>query len=1584
MKKTLLSIPVHRPVATSMFFLALALLGTFSWFKFPIELIPASSGEQLYVKYYRPSSDPGVLEREILIPLESRIKQLPGITKTWGEITGSSGALSIEFEPGSNYRIRELELRRIAADLVRSQPEGTVIRVSSQDTSALSRYVMSIQVLGGGDSNALRDLVKEQIQPQVEAIESVSQVFVFGGANREVTVLLDPNRCAELGVKMTQVSDALRRSVGEIVYLGNTKEEHRRISVLIDDRPEDLTALGNIRVTPELPVLINHVAEIKMSTAPQQSVSRVNGQPSVSLVVFQDQGANVVQLGQKLRKKLASLRQQFKRYSLDLVISFDASQKIEEQLSHLKKLATAGFIIALLVLYLFLRDVRAVAVVAIAVPMSLLVAGALLYLSGYSLNLFTLFGLVIGVGMLVDNSIVVHEAVQRNLERGVVSDVAATAGIQRTVRAIITASSTNAIVFLPIIYIQEIPLSVRLVLENIVPAILFPLAASLLVAIGLVPLLAQKLAAPAILARMQSRAIDRQYSNNNATRNPARELFSALIKDALRHPSKWVIGVFAIVLLTIIFALPWVLVQSISQPAADAEQVRIEVEFDGGGSLDAANQLFRRLERSALNLKGVQRVESNYQEDLGTLTVYLEPLENNSQNVNAAEVRRVINSAVRGLDNIQLQLMDTNSNNTVSATGTSGADSDSSQIAISGPNMAQLNRLAEQLKAKLLSSTLISSVTVNSHKSREEFFIQTDPSALAAHQLYSENALETLISIGREGLQMPRGFNSTSSREIPIYVRRIDYNKSNILKKINNLPVLTGQGVLSLSELADSKRSIPPLAIAHQNGRRELRVAYRLSEIAPKTGPERKALEKQIENHMNNTYMPEGYTIELIGSVDSTDWFKLVFIPILLLLYALLAISFESLTLPILILITVPLTIFGSVWALFIAGLGVNMMAIVGVIVLLGLTVNPAILLVDRMQQKLRVNTFSEGKAAMAAARERVRPVLMTSCTTIAGLWPLAMTSGRGLEIWPPFATVVMGGLVTSTLLTLLVIPIGFVLLARIDKIILDFGPWKSMSIPTITAVLVLPLILGGHLESFGWQVVTTTMTFVAVFMLFVRLFYRQKEIEINSDNMVVETRYLSKIYGQRGPLIKALQKFITLSRQQKLKPIIEYRETLLAHILLSSASIYLVIKLQSIFWQITFAYLTGFFILNTITNLNRLLNLSSSINVIKPNLFSKIFNEQNFKFILPWLILSILTTYNIFLPALGGHQILMHWTIVVLLILITSVLQLGRSHAKLINQGTMALKIKTGRLQSFRTRWRKFCLNILAMDLPNHEFTALSSINFRAESGLIGILGPNGAGKTTLIRLLASVLDSSAGTIYYANVEKRKIGHKLAKLIGYLPQEFGLPDHLTAREYLNYFALLYEVGTQSERELRVSELLEDVGLAQNQNQKISSYSGGMRQRVAIARTLLLHPPFIIVDEPTAGLDPRERIRFRNLLAKLAKKRVVLFSTHVVEDVEAACDRVIVLKSGSIVFDGKPEKLAELAKNKIWQVILPPLQVNQFGKQHNIVNQLLNQDNKINLRILADDKPHQQANVVESSLEDGYFQLFNEVVSEDE
>jgi ABC-type multidrug transport system ATPase subunit len=288
---------------------------------------------------------------------------------------------------------------------------------------------------------------------------------------------------------------------------------------------------------------------------------------------------------------------------------------------------------------------------------------------------------------------------------------------------------------------------------------------------------------------------------------------------------------------------------------------------------------------------------------------------------------------------------------------------------------------------------------------------------------------------------------------------------------------------------------------------------------------------------------------------------------------------------------------------------------------------------------------------------------------------------------------------------------------------------------------------------------------------------------------------------------------------------------------------------------------------------------------------------------------------------------------------------------------------------------WRRFSRTCFGLDLPREEVQALSGVAFRATRGMVGILGPNGAGKTTLLRMLTGILEPSVGTVTIGGVPIQRLKRFLARWVGYLPQDFGLPKDLTAREYLDYYALLYELRPADRRRERVDQLLVEVGLGERSDEKIGGYSGGMRQRVAVARTLLRLPPVIVVDEPTVGLDPRERIRFRNLLSRLAEGRVVLFSTHVVEDVEVACERVIVLARGRVVFDGEPAGLAAVAEGKVWVVTLQPGAEKELSKDTLLVDQVPEADGALRSRLLSVERPVAQAAAAPPTLEDGYLWL---------
>ena len=608
-----------------MFFLGIVMMGAVAWQRMPVELFPALAGDRLFVTFSRPGSEPQVVEREILLPLQARVAALPGVSESWAEIRGSSGRYQVRFEPGADLKVRELELQRIAAALQRAQPRGTRVVVSSFDTSLLASFAMMVHVLGPGgeDRNALHDLVEERVAPRFASVSGVSQATTGGGAGRQVTVAVDPDRVAALGVTTEAVTESVNRNVGHLRYLGQLESGAGRMPVLLDGRPPGLHSLGEVRVDPERPVLLRHVSDLGYGSGREEVRFRVNGQPAVGVIVFQEEGANLVRLGRRLRARTAELQQELRPLGLDLVVGFDAAELVEDQIARLARLGASGFAIALVVLFLFLRGWRAVAVVAVAVPVSLLAALAMLYLAGQSLNLITIFGLALAVGLLVDNSVVVYEAVQRRLERVRAPTPRSGDGLRRTVgpssrpaRPPPSSSCPRLVDFDDVL--------VRELIEVVGLSYPAPLAASWWSRWGWCR--CSRIVWPR-RPRCGGLAVARP-----APRRPrglvapdrARLLFGGVVAGALRRPPAWIAGTAAAVLATLVIAVPWVSVQTATQEAPEADSVQLSTRFSAGqGSIEAASQAMGRLERAVLDLEGVDTVEAMVREDGGSLTVQL-------------------------------------------------------------------------------------------------------------------------------------------------------------------------------------------------------------------------------------------------------------------------------------------------------------------------------------------------------------------------------------------------------------------------------------------------------------------------------------------------------------------------------------------------------------------------------------------------------------------------------------------------------------------------------------------------------------------------------------------------------------------------------------------------------------------------------------------------------------------------------------------------------------------------------------------------------------------------------------------------
>ena len=1583
----LLGLPVTRPVATAMFFIAIVLLGAIAVQRMPVELFPKLEGDQLFVNFYRSGSTPEFIEREILIPLESRIATMPDVKETVAQIRGSSGNMQISFQLGTDIKIREYELGRIAADLQRQQDRGTTsIQVRRNDTSGFSEFVMTVQLVAHDrDKNMLFDIAEHLVAPRLASVNGISQASASGGGGRQVNIIVDPSRAAGLGVTTENVTDAVRRNMGKKEFIGSVEDEDGRTDVIFDGAIRALSTLENARVSSDTPLRVSHLGEIEFGHAIEESLFRVNGQAAVGIHLFKEQGANLLTLGRELVERVDAIRNELRSLGVDLIITQNGAESIQEQVDRLSKLGLSGFAIAMLVLFLFLRQWRAVAVVGIAVPVSVITALAALYLLGFTINLITLFGLALSVGLLVDNSIVVYEAILRSIERGIDPFEAAQAGVRRTVRAIAAACLTTAVVFLPIAIVDLDSAFVSQLMTVVAVSMLLPIGASLLVAVGLVPLLAHRLAAPAALKRAEAKRARRELKGGLIAPDRSRIMFGGFVASALRQPPAWITGTIFVLIASTLFGIPAVMTISGDTEAENADEVEFAARFSRGvRNLEAGSQMVAKLEVDLLNVQGVERVETVVQEEGASLTVHLVDIDERPPDLTVSKIRGVVEKAgkrVWGLD-----VMRPGEESFAKRGEGGGGRRDYSarfrgaarEVVISGPDSRKLHTLGEDIEERLESMSYIGGAWVSSSRGMEEIWIQPRQRALEAFGLTLAEVFPVLNLAGSEGVRMPNGFTMNSGREIPVNIERVDArDPTTARRELSKFRLRTAAGVLPISTLAETRRMPPPPVIVHKDGRREMTVQYRLSYSAPDSGSARDALVDEIEEIIRAMPRPAGYTIELPVDTEVTSTAEKLLLPILLLLFLVLAMTFESLTLPVLVLLALPLTVIGATWSMVLAQTPMGPMAIAGIVALAGLTVNPAILLIDRMQQKTRVG-WSPGAAALGAVKERTRPVLMTAATTIAALWPLALTTGRENEIWPPFAVIVIGGLVTSTILNLVIMPVGYIMLNKVDRLFGRAGPWLVVGWLGSTIAIMTPLVMTDVIESLFWQIITALLVgsalLAAVILLFRRSEYPEPTYTDGTPELVVS--YLRKIYGLPGTIrrtLNAQREFANavvkaggkvFSRGETMERIIVFG--LLAA---GAASLGWLAERGAVvllFWFIGVAFAT-----RILYELRKHFGGVDERGEIDAGRI-----VGTLAYLLPWAMLAGYAYVKHYQPYAENELSTtnLFWIIAAAILLLIG--QLVRLSAVRQARGKLEDRVTTGMLKIPRTLIRKVARTIGGMDLPKEQVNALTSVSFSVKRGMIGILGPNGAGKTTLLRQLAGIIEPTRGSIRIGGVPLKKIQNVLARWVGYLPQDAGLPQGHSPREYLKYYAALYKIAPDQQNE-RVESLLEEVGLSDKMDDKIGQLSGGMRQRVAVARTLLRLPSIIIVDEPTVGLDPRERIRFRNLLARLAQTRIVLFSTHVVEDVAISCERVLVMAKSRLRFDGSPSQLALAATGKVWQRQVAPDEDKAIPEGAILAEESPNAEGQTVQRIIAESAPSQDAKQLESRPEDGYLWLLS-------
>ncbi len=627
---------------------------------------------------------------------------------------------------------------------------------------------------------------------------------------------------------------------------------------------------------------------------------------------------------------------------------------------------------------------------------------------------------------------------------------------------------------------------------------------------------------------------------------------------------------------------------------------------------------------------------------------------------------------------------------------------------------------------------------------------------------------------------------------------------------------------------------------------------------------------------------------------------------------------------------------------------------------------NNGILLID-FTRILRQRGFTRERALITAGRARVRPILITSITTICGMMPLAMGKAEYVSmIGAPFAIAVVGGLSLSTLFTLVFLPTVYSGLENALAWLRGLD-WRAKALQ-IAVLAALAVLINSSVDGLLWKFVAWTASFILVpaVLYFFMTSLRQARAEYirRDEPLRVSIRRLVKIYDADGRFVREWKKGARLEGfEGSTNPKAGLDRLGWGLPVLGFLVYFAFFYIRGGIWSFTLSHAVYFLSLFLWRGVEGAIERRSTL---KPLYFR--------------MARQIGETLRWGLPAVGlvafhfqGFRVAELVFIALLWYPALAINALAnRYHRRKINVERLQ-----GRFSGARRSIYRFVRAVPVIGTKKNPFGALDGVSLEISSGMFGLLGPNGAGKTTIMRIICGIFTQSMGTMRLNGIDFREKREELQGLIGYLPQEFGTYENMSAREFLDYIAILKNITDREERQKIVDHVLTAVHLGDSGHLKIGSFSGGMKQRVGIAMTLLHLPRILVVDEPTAGLDPRERIRFRNLLVELSRERIVIFSTHIIEDISSSCNRVAVLNRGKMAYLGDPSSMTEAVRGKVWQFMADDAAFSALRGKLRIVHHMRVED-RIRVRCLSENAPCPGAEPAQPTLEDAYLWLIGE------
>ncbi len=1050
---------LRRRVTISMFAVAVVIFGMVAFTRLPLNLLPNLTYPSLTVETRYPGAAPAEVETLVSRPVEESVGIVAGVRRLTSVSRPGVSQVTLEFVWGRNMDFAAIDVRQKLdmLQLPREVEKPTVLRFDPANDPIVRLYVT-----GGEDLYQLRYVADEVVKKDLESTEGLAAVKVNGGFEEEIQIRVDQGKLALLNLPVAEVNQKLlQENINQAG--GSLYEEEARYLVRAKNEFENLDDIMEtvVAVRDGRKIVLGDIAEVVRGHKKREVITRFGGKEAVELALYKEGDANTVTVARALQSRLGVTRRELPE-GIELVMGVDQSRFIQASIDEVISNALMGGLYAVLILMFFLKDLRSTLVIGISIPISIVATFFLMYQTGTTLNIMSMGGLALGVGMLVDNAIVVLEAIYKRREAGMGALEAARRGASEVGRAVIASTLTTVAVFVPVVFLEGIAAQLFM---DMALTVSFSLMASLAVSLTLIPMMAALMEGTADLSRAAAASAGPVSGGGRIRRAMRFSLVSlpAYVVRGVRFVTGWATGIVGFVASPLVWLFDRSL-GSFTRGYPRALQLALGARFTvlaGTLAVFGASVL-------AAPLLGLDLIPSFSQGEFSFQVALPEgtPLEVTDRFI--ADVQSVLEedphvetfASIAGGVGLSL-----------TRTGTEGENSGKIQIRMKeGAGREEEERVIAHLRERLETSGL-----ANFKFERPTYFsfrtpIEVEVYSDSLDELHETASLvrteleripglvdvkssaelgnpelqvtfnrDALVRLGLDVFQVATTIRNKvqgevatrfmqDDREIDIMVRSVDVSRASI-SDVEDMIVGQRDGVpIYLKSVADVTVTDGPTEIRRIKQQRAAVISGNLS------GRDMGAVASDIRSSLASAAFPAGVKVSLGGQEEEmTRSFQSLLLAMGLAIFLVdlvMAAEFESLLHPFVIILTLPLGAIGVVGALLVTGSTVNVVAMIGRVMLAGIVVNNAIVLIDAINQR-RDEGMEKIQAILEAASSRLRPILMTTLTTVLGLLPMALGLGEGAELRTPLAVTVIGGLTVGTLLTLLVIPVVYVLLDR-------------------------------------------------------------------------------------------------------------------------------------------------------------------------------------------------------------------------------------------------------------------------------------------------------------------------------------------------------------------------------------------------------------------------------------------------------------------------------------------------------------------------------------------------------------------------